>query len=94
MDSPSYNKGEEETAVEDVGEQDKERRQEPGEPMQEEAEETRAPRPQDQEIKRVKPHQEQAGQETCIAIIVGRQIIGRMYAQTSLQSSKPSCTCT
>ncbi len=51
MDSPSYNKGEEDAAAEDAGEQDKEQRQEPGELMQEEAKETRAPRPQDQEIK-------------------------------------------
>ncbi len=43
MDSPSYNEGEEDAAAEDAGEQDKEQRQEPGEPMQEEAEETRAP---------------------------------------------------
>ncbi len=94
MDSPSYNEGEEDAAAEDAGEQDEEQQQEPGEPMQEEAEEMRAPPPQDQEIKQVKPHQEQTGRETYIAITAGRQIIGRMNAQTSLQSSKPSCTCT
>ena len=44
---PSYNKGEEDVPTEDTAEQDKEQQQEPGELMQEEAQETQAPPPQD-----------------------------------------------
>ncbi len=48
VDSPSYNEGEEDATMEDTAEQDKEQRQELGEPIQEELEETQAPPPQDQ----------------------------------------------